>query len=75
MADIVQKTVFQYRRGSAAEWASVNPILREGEPGWDTTNKKQKVGDGVTPWNDLKYQGGGTIENIDIIDCGNANIV
>ncbi len=72
---ITQRTVFQYRRGSAAEWASVNPILRAGEPGWDTTNKNQKVGDGVTPWNDLPYQRAEVnLEDIDIIYCGNADI-
>ena len=48
------------RRGISSLWASVNPILAEAEPGYDTTQKTLKIGDGVTPWNDLSaYSGGG----------------
>lgn len=42
-----------YRRGSSSEWSSVNPILANGEPGWDITNGILKIGDGITHWNDL----------------------
>lgn len=73
MAEITYKTIFQFRRGSSTEWESANPILRAGEPGWDTTVKKTKIGDGVTPWNDLLYQED-TLGGIDIINCGNAII-
>lgn len=49
------------RRSSASEWAVTSPnpiILAEGEPGYDTTNQILKIGDGVTPWNDLaQFQG------------------
>ena len=71
MAEIIYKTMFQLRRGSSIEWETINPILREGEPGFDTTLKKQKIGDGVTPWKDLPFQGEG-IPEIDLIDCGNS---
>lgn len=67
------KTIFQFRRGSTKEWESINPVLREGEPGWDTTVKKQKIGDGITPWKDLKYMEI-DLNDIDIINCGNATI-
>lgn len=30
-----------------------NPVLDVGQFGYDTTNKIIKIGDGVTPWNDL----------------------
>lgn len=73
MGEQQYKTIFQFRRGSTAEWYSANPVLREGEPGWDTTVKKQKVGDGVTPWRDLEYDKN-SLDDIDIINCGNATI-
>lgn len=43
----------QLRRDTAANWSSTNPVLNNGEPGFDTTNKILKIGDGVTAWNDL----------------------
>lgn len=46
-------TRIQQRRGTAAEWTSVNPILALGEIGYDLTNDNIRIGDGVTPWNDL----------------------
>ena len=46
------------RRDTAANFASTNPILSEGEPAFDTTNQILKVGDGVTAWNSLsQFQG------------------
>lgn len=71
MTEVIYKTRFQMRRGSSQEWESVNPILRDGEPGWDNTVKKHKIGDGILNWNDLPYQE--DIIEIDIINCGNAN--
>lgn len=71
MAEINYKAIFQYRRGSSAEWESVNPILREGEPGLDTTLHKIKIGDGVTPWNQLEFQEE-QMGEIDFIQCGNS---
>ena len=46
---------FQWRRDSALDWASINPILREGEPGLELDTNKFKLGDGITAWNDLSY--------------------
>ena len=44
------------RRGSAAAWIAAYPvILSSGEPGYDTTNNKIKIGDGSTEWQDLAY--------------------
>ena len=51
---------FQFRRGLAADWTSVNPILAEGELGLETDTGKYKVGDGVTDWNTLTYKGIGS---------------
>ena len=61
MADKIIKTIFQFKRGLTEKWESVNPILRQGEPGIEFTvdNKtKMKIGDGVTPWNSLAYFSG-----------------
>ncbi len=45
----------QLRRDTEANWSSANPILAKGEFGVDLTNKKFKIGDGITAWNDLSY--------------------
>lgn len=44
-------TTIKVRRGTEAQWAqSLNPVLSAGEPGYDTTNKMLKIGDGSTTW-------------------------
>lgn len=48
----------QYRRGTAAQWTSVNPILAQGEPGYEYDTGKFKVGNGVDNWNTLPYSSG-----------------
>lgn len=50
----------QYRRGSASQWATTNPILAIGEPGYETDTGKFKVGNGATAWNSLPYSSGPT---------------
>lgn len=57
MAEII-KTTFQLRRGYEAVWERNNPILASGEPGFVIDRNKLKIGDGITPWNDLDYIGG-----------------
>jgi hypothetical protein len=49
------KDTIQSRRGSSAQWSAANPILADGEIGYDSTTKQMKVGDGVTAWNALAY--------------------
>lgn len=44
---------FRFRRGTAATWASVNPVLAAGEPGRATDTGLFKIGDGSTAWNSL----------------------
>lgn len=53
------KTIIQWRRDSAADWATANPVLGEAEAGYETDTKKFKIGDGVSAWNDLTYFSGG----------------
>lgn len=61
MAETIQH-VYQFKRGTAQRWIAVNPILRQGEPGFEYDTGKLKIGDGFTPWNNLKYIN----ENIDV---------
>jgi hypothetical protein len=48
----------QHKRGTAARWYSVNPILMDGEFGYEKDTKMYKVGDGTTAWRDLPYSSG-----------------
>lgn len=45
----------QLRRDLAAKWTEINPILMEGEVGFEIDTKLRKIGDGVTAWNNLDY--------------------
>lgn len=49
-------TQIQLRRGTAASWASTNPVLAAGEPGVETDTGLQKIGNGSSAWNSLPYQ-------------------
>ena len=48
----------QIRRDPSSLWTMHNPVLAEGEPGFETDTGRFKIGDGVTPWNDLPYASG-----------------
>lgn len=50
----------QFRRGTASEWNLANPILSQGEAGFETDTGRFKVGNGLTPWNSLVYSSGVT---------------
>lgn len=45
----------QFRRDTSANWTKYNPILMEGEVGYETDTKKRKIGDGTNSWNNLDY--------------------
>lgn len=45
----------QLRRDVSTKWAEINPILMEGEVGFETDTKLRKIGDGVNTWNNLDY--------------------
>ena len=47
--------IFKAKNKTAEQWASDNPILRDGELGHEKDTHKSKIGDGVNHWNDLKY--------------------
>mgnify|MGYP003352203324 CR=1 FL=1 len=44
----------QIRRGLAADWTSVNPVLAAGEAGVETDTLKIKIGNG-TNWNSITH--------------------
>lgn len=48
-------TRIQPRRGTAAQWTTANPVLADGELGYEKDTKRWKRGDGVTAWNALLY--------------------
>jgi len=48
-------TRIQLRHDTSDNWSAINPILLEGEVGLELDIGKQKVGDGVTAWNNLDY--------------------
>lgn len=56
------------RRGTASDWATANPILSEGELGYELDTRYLKIGDGVTPWNDLLYVVDADATGIDLPD-------
>lgn len=62
MADTVIKTTFQFRRGQAATWASKDPVLEYGEPGFESDTGRLKIGTSDKKhWSQLPYFGGGGV--------------
>lgn len=57
-------TRIQLRHDTAANFASVNPVLLAGEVGIETDTNKMKIGDGTTAYNSLEYFSG----DIDLSD-------
>jgi len=47
-------TRIQLRRGTAAQWAAVDPILALAEPGFETDTGILRIGDGSTPYTSLE---------------------
>lgn len=62
------------RRDTAADWAAVNPILAEGEFGYETDTRKKKIGDGRTDWNNLPYDSIELPDNVATTDYVNQAI-
>lgn len=53
-------TPYVPRYATSADWALENPILRQGEEGWDIDKRQSKRGDGRTRWNDLPFPSSGS---------------
>ena len=70
MAKVIN-TVFKLKRGIAARWDELNIILEQGEPGWAVDTRVLKIGDGVTPWNDLPAINDINLNQVDIQEAVN----
>jgi len=53
------------RRDTAANWLNANPVLANGETGFETDTRMVKLGDGTTAWADLKYAVTGNLQVTD----------
>ena len=47
----------QFRRGTADEWETVDPVLAVAEMGIETDTDLFKIGDGISTWTELDYGG------------------
>ena len=54
-----QGNAIQMRRDSNADYITNNPILDNGEIGYETDTRLLKIGNGTTAWNSLPYFTGG----------------
>lgn len=57
MAENMTIAQIQFKRGTAQRLINVNPLLNEGEPGFEYDTYKLKIGDGIHHWNELPYIG------------------
>lgn len=51
-------TIIQLRRDETVNWVEADPILADGEMGWEKTGTEitaYKVGDGIRKWSELPY--------------------
>jgi Major tropism determinant N-terminal domain/Collagen triple helix repeat (20 copies) len=48
-------TRIKFRRGTADHWQEENPVLADGEPGFERDTGRIKIGNGISNWNDLAY--------------------
>ena len=81
MAQIVNIT-YQLKRGYADRWIEVNPVLRQGEPGFEIDTGKLKIGNGIDTWVNLSYIGennDGGIVNVEtwemLPEIGDASLI
>jgi hypothetical protein len=55
------------RRAVAATWTDKDPVLLDGEPGYEKDTGKIKIGNGINSWSNLEYltgSGGGGANTI-----------
>jgi hypothetical protein len=67
-----------FRKGTASQWISANPVLASGEPGYDLTNSILKIGNGVSNWVALSgigstSVGGGGSSSTSVIEYGSVS--
>lgn len=63
--------LIQFRRDTAANWTSTNPVLSQGELGLETDTAKYKIGNGSTAWASLAYGAlSGAVGALDLTHSG-----
>lgn len=55
-----KKPPIQFKRGTYRAFYNLNPLLLDGQPGFEIDTNRLKIGDGIHYYNDLKYIGEGT---------------
>lgn len=68
MADV--KARMRVRRGTAAQWASANPVLLQGEIGYETDTGALRIGDGSTAFTSLPDRTGIPRAQDDVLSGG-----
>lgn len=58
--------LIKVKTDTAANWASNNPVLADQEPGYDSTNRILKIGNGATAWAALSGLSFGAITDADV---------
>ena len=61
MACVTTNSKILIRRDTSTNWSTVNPLLLNGEQGYETNTGKMKIGDGIHNWNDLSYFSSGSL--------------
>ncbi len=46
---------YKFSGKTAQEWTALNPVLRNGERGYERDTGRFKVGNGISAWNQLPY--------------------
>ena len=66
----VEITALQRQRiDTAANWAAENPVLLDGEIGYERDTSKLKIGDGSTAWNLLAYTPWSGVNSYPFVDA------
>ena len=55
MSEITLRSTILLRRATKEEWETVNPVLRQGEPGYVKNTSLLKIGNGTDNWINLPY--------------------
>jgi hypothetical protein len=66
--------VLRHRRDTAANWTAANPVLEDGQLGFETDTRKSKLGDGTTAWNTLSYTASVTTGGVSDGDKGDITV-
>ncbi|CAB4177502.1 hypothetical protein UFOVP1008_1, partial [uncultured Caudovirales phage] len=66
--------VIRNRRDTAANWTAANPVLEDGQLGFETDTRKSKLGDGTTAWATLAYTASVTTGGVSDGDKGDITV-